>query len=298
MHPLFSKLNKGLYMPDRKPRRDLLYALDAIMALDDEEASMQAAAISLLYCVNSGESGSMFVTKQVSDDLIKSDIPCPDFGNVPWPMEFMEVIFEDQGIPDVLINRDPVRPWVWAYETRYNMPYPEELTASEEMSMALPTSDGRQGYVCHSFKGMDSYASGSPLSDSSVEGFHEDDNKGGVSRCVAALALLVFKVLLFAATPKFSPKVKLRKFGKPVSGCLRRSPVRQYIVEYLPHHIAEKKSEASKLGESHSFRGRRGHFRTYAAERFVNKKGDRDYIWPVPNPHGEDVKRKFIVRKP
>ena len=72
----------------------------------------------------------------------------------------------------------------------------------------------------------------------------------------------------------------------------------QYIVEYLPHHIAEKKADAAKCGTSHSFRGRRGHWRTYASERYTNKQGSRDYIYPVPNPHGDDVKHKFIVRKP
>lgn len=79
---------------------------------------------------------------------------------------------------------------------------------------------------------------------------------------------------------------------------MNRPKLTRYIVEYLPKQIAEKKAEAAKLGESHSFRGRRGHFRTYTAERYVNKRGDRDYMWPIPNPHGDDVKRKFIVRKP
>ncbi len=264
--------------------------------LSGEESETSNLAIPQLmrhYHTHQGSGAFMYVSKQVTDDLLRSDIPDPDFASLVWPANTLQITFEDPALPVMMVSCEFTKILQWAM-TLFQAPdhYITDMVPKPGVMILSRSADGTWCGLGKDYPEMDLLARG-------VSDEEDLESMGGVSADLFSwLALLLFKILMFAATPKFSPSVKKVRFDKPPIGHLSRPKMDQYIVEYLPHHITEKKAEAEKCGTSHSFRGRRGHFRVYIAERFVNKRGDRDYIYPVPNPHGDDVKRKFIVRKP
>ncbi len=259
-----------------------------------------AAKITLADFAHTSRGAKMFVSKQVSEDLLRSDIPSPDFASVSWPADLLEVEFEDELIPTVMLDRNPIAPYAWAMSVM-GVPYTLKPDTDDRISIVFGDSDlSRLCVMTQTVVEMNKLAGGEGELGALETG---DDTiaaralRTGQQPAMASLLLLLFKVLMFADTPKFKPTQKKHKFGKARPGFLRPPDMRKFIVEYLPKHIEEKRAEAAKLGGSHAFRGRRGHFRTYHSERYTNKRGDKDYMWPIPNPHGEDVRRKFIVRK-
>jgi hypothetical protein len=112
------------------------------------------------------------------------------------------------------------------------------------------------------------------------------------------MALLAYKVLVFASIPQFRPKETSKKelhFGGKPGVCGRpRRPM--FKVLYLPSQRKEKEDyRRAENGAHHEFKGRRGFFRFYQDERFVSLKGQRRFIPPVPGPDGAYPKRKFKV---
>lgn len=297
---------KDLFSRERQPNLRLMQQVNMILriletATDPVSLASAPIALWLLYHSNTNAASSLYVTKQVSDDLLRSDIPDPDFANVTWPATFLEVTYEDPRIPNMLVARQHLEEFEnWIEQTSRRPIYkgadslPDAERTPDIMTILPGKTSSQVSQFQQTFAQVDALARGE--TDQPV---HERST-GDTDTMAAApvLMLLFFKVLLFASIPKFSPRVRVRKFPPPAAGLLRRAPIKEFVVEYLPHHIATKKEEAEKLGQSHAFFGRRGHFRTYASARYVNKQGDRDYIPPVPNPQGADVKRKFIVRKP
>jgi len=146
------------------------------------------------------------------------------------------------------------------------------------------------------FNTFASTGDGSMVPKRGVEGLSEVEQTA-----MSRMALMAFKVLTFASIARFKPQVTLdpptkRQGGKP--GFMNRPKTKRVIVQYLPRHLDERRQARTEAGGGkHTFRGRRGHLRRYRSERYVNKKGCDEWIYPVPAPDGSVPKRVFKVVK-
>ena len=82
---------------------------------------------------------------------------------------------------------------------------------------------------------------------------------------------------------------------------LNRAKLPRYVVKYLPEHLKERAAHAKKVREEaaasgKTFRGRNGHIRKYKDDRFVNMKGQEQFIFPVPGPDGTVPMRRFKIK--
>jgi hypothetical protein len=288
----------------------------------------------------------LWVTQQVSDDLLCSDITEPDFGALHWPHQALEVFFEDPALPGFLVQ------FMTAAEREAHVSEVlgfvdfDELFLSRELmlrrkdtSLFMPNKKQDEPILTflYNAKYKDDYPSiarGGTLHISEInlmtgtggveefvrvakQEFHSykalhghsptglDWNEAGVREMIhgdtAKLGSLLFKVLLFANSKGHAPQKVLTKPTKKEGGKVgfkNRPRLPRYAVRYLPEHLEARAKHARACRGSHSFKGRQGHWRTYHDDRFVNKKGDRDYIYPVPGPDGTFPPRKFVVRKP
>jgi hypothetical protein len=265
------------------------------------------------HIVHQKKGAQMWVSKEVSDDLLASDIDDPDFGDVEWPHAYLEVYFEDASLPAFLLqhgNRDMLRDeFCKLAELPLDM-LRIQRTAEEGyqegdklVDLLAQTADGAIASVTLSHRDMNSYASGGE-----VPGFHAGEKQSlnadldpAEEAELRRLALLAFKLLLFSSSEGFEPRVTdeqptKKQGGK--AGFKDRPKTKRLIVEYLPHHrTAKKKARAEETGKSHEFRGRRGHWRVYRHERYKAMRGVRQFVPPVPGPDGTIPSRRFVVKK-
>lgn len=277
---------------------------------------LQVAALS----AHREEGAQMWVSKQVSDDLLRSVIPEPEFETIQWPAQSLEVVFEDPRLPTLFARNAGTD--LSGYVARRaralgdkaqwlsdSIQFMRGVDDRIQISLYLRHSVGAFDLVTNmrTLKEMDDFASGeyNTTERDVIAGGSEtskmSEGAQEIDEAVRQMSLLFYKVLLFASTPKFGTRQEAHNFprkmgGKP--GHLDRPKLVRHIVEYLPKFIAEKKQEAARLGQSKTFRGRLGHFRTYKSERYVNMQGRREYMWPIPDPLGGDLTKKFVVRRP
>lgn len=252
------------------------------------------------------QGAQMWVSRQVSDDLSRSVIPEPHFEDVAWPLPSIEFVWEDPTIPMFILRNNQladVNDWALAKirpmmdDTWVVNPPPNPGLLTLLAWDMVPASQGGPLLSHTSLRPeeMNKFAMGMEL-DIPHRGDVETDKLE-----IAALhemALLAFKVLMFAGVPRFKarktqdPPTK-KEGGKP--GFMHRPKTDRYIVQYLPRQIQEKRHEAEIAGKSHTFKGRLGHLRTYKSDRYTYKKGQTDYMWPIPDPNGNYPKRNFKV---
>ena len=114
------------------------------------------------------------------------------------------------------------------------------------------------------------------------------------------LTVLLFKVLLLVSSEghgvrRTREKPTKRQGGKP--GMKNRPSMERLIVEYLPKHLDERKAAAQEAaGGKREFEGRRGHWRHFRSDRFVNLQGTKKFIYPIPGPDGTVPRRKLVVK--
>lgn len=255
------------------------------------------------------EGAQMWVTKEVSDDLQVSEIPPDDilFEDLDWPHPRLEIFFEDPAIPSFLaVKSTNVETRAALYRATGNegvLVRPSNETDPENPFITLQAESEDKGHCSAMYKAaeLDHYAAGVDQPPNRKPGdlghmpMPEDENEQ-----LQELGLLLYKVLLFAGSEGHTIRVThdkpTRKQGGK-AGFKNRPRTPRHIVEYLPHHHVEKRKQAREEGKKHEFRGRRGHFRVYKAQRYKQMRGKRQFIYPVPGPDGAIPRRKFVVRK-
>jgi hypothetical protein len=253
----------------------------------------------------------MWVTKDVSDDLQAADLNPDDikFEEIEWPAKRLEVFFEDPSIPSFLaalftneeqrqdlgraINGEADIVTIALDQVQMDKPLIHIQAEDEEASMVSLT---------YTPEDVDKFAAGDDLPENderpssgwSVNMSHDEEAD------LRQLTVLLFKVLLLASSEGHSirrtrDKPTRKQGGKP--GFKNRPATDRLIVEYLPRHFVERRQAAEEEGNTHKFNGRRGHWRRFRSEKFVNMKGKKKFIYPIPGPDGTVPRKKFVVRK-
>lgn len=252
------------------------------------------------------QGAQIWVSRRVSDDLQRSDIPEPDFTGVEWPMPSLEFVFEDPDIPGFLMRNNAITgidDWVfkrirplmvannWGVPEVDGRPPLVAMMACHgngiEWAFVLKTAEAMNNFAAH--WDAEDYAAGDDFET------YPDEAKG-----LSQMALLAFKVLLFAGVPQYKAVKTMdpptrREGGKP--GFMGRPRTPRFIVTYLPKQILELQREAMAARKSHDFKGRRGHLLTYRNERYVRVRWQTRFMPPIPDPHGNYPRRVFKVVK-
>jgi hypothetical protein len=261
------------------------------------------------------EGAQLWVTKEVSDDLQAADLAPDDikFAELEWPASRMEVYFEDPEIPTFLVahvcdaEQSVALGRLTGMQVNITKSYHSDAIDIQEFYIVLMTEDTDTSLISFTYKpeDVDRFATGdldsTSLSPSSAApsltsmDLDEEENEQ-----MRQLAILLFKVLLLASSEGHSvrrtrDKPTKKQGGKP--GFKNRPATDRVIVEYLPRHFVERRKAAEAEGKTHKFNGRRGHWRRFHSDKFVNMKGKKKFIYPIPGPDGTLPRKKFVVRK-
>ena len=230
------------------------------------------------------EEGSQYVVeKRVTDDLMLSDIRDLHFSELPWPCRSLELYFEDPILPTLLIQRRAL-----GTLERELAKFPQggisglELRGTEE-EMDTFALDG------HEVKPLESTMGPDPMETT----LSQEEHLG-----MKELALLAYKVMLYASIPELAPKQvgkgALHHGGKPDVKNRPRRPIYRVVDLPLQYRQSAERIEGTTTKE---FNGRRGHFHHYRSARFVNRKGEHDYFPPIYGPDGTLPRIRARVKK-
>jgi hypothetical protein len=275
----------------------------------DLVASDPAAYIRMTNLLLQTKEGSqLWVAKDVSDDLQAADIDPSEikFEELDWPAERLEVYFEDVAIPTFLAVKTIDAKTAASVFALTGQPTIVQSTC-EKMSegyIMLQAEDEENSMLSFTYTAEDAdrFAAGEDLEYAThataiTEALNDDETAS-----LRQLALLLFKILLLASSEghtvrRTRDKPTRKQGGKP--GFKNRPVTDRLIVEYLPRHKVERaQAETAALGKTHKFLGRRGHWRRFHSEKFVNMQGRKKFIYPIPGPDGKVPRKKFVVRKP
>jgi hypothetical protein len=252
----------------------------------------------------------MWVTKDVSDDLISSDIDPEEikFAEVEWPEQRLELFFEDAELPTVLVSLSSNRDHLVSLQRLLGKsPDPGALPEDEKhdeafVSVQAEDSQGALLSVTYKTVDIDRFAATGDTDQlpSEIANYGRIDLDGEETEAMRFMVVLLFKVLLLAGSEGHSvrrtrDKPSKKQGGKP--GFKNRPVTDRLIVEYLPRHHIERRQAAETEGKTHKFNGRRGHWRRFRSDKFVNLKGKKLFIYPIPGPDGTVPRKKFVVRK-
>lgn len=250
----------------------------------------------------------LWVSQEVSDDLLHTQLDDVDFDTLPWPADFLEVCFEDPQIPSTLMQRYSRPAFLERLEKDAGIDAKWWETASiisstpaDELTfLSLVHVRGYSVVVTGPGTRMNSFATAGDLY---VRGdCFEDEgiDKKDADKKNQRLLNLTYKVLLYASSEGNAPRATLEKptkkqGGKP--GFNGRPKTARLIVEYLPHQRSERQKQAAEAKGKNQFNGRRGHFRVYRAERYKAMRNKRMFIYPIPGPDGTvpDRRKEFRV---
>lgn len=168
------------------------------------------------------EGAQMWVTKQVSHDLMRSDIPEPDFESLVWPAQSLEFVFEDPQLPTfILRNVAPatLREYSRSIADDITAVKPSRQAADEGLiyydsrvlaSVFLKTPKNSLLSSCMTIEELNKFARGE-AQDSDGKFCMEDELVGSAADTshddpLRDLMLLAYKILLFAGTPRFAPE--------------------------------------------------------------------------------------------
>jgi len=261
------------------------------------------------------DGAQMWVSKDVSADLQASDLRAgdigeQDFSKIPWPHDRLEMVFEDAALPSFLFQRGS-RDLLGADYAKWANMHPIQSRGRYDdkeggqtllIDVVAQTPDKLVAAVCLDWDDMNLFAAGKDYADElrsdGVIDLTDDETQE-----LRELAVLAFKVLMFAASDGCKPRETMdpptkRQGGKP--GFKNRPRTKRLIVEYLPRQVTEKRKviAEAKTGKTHQFLGRRGHWRLYQAARYTTMLGVSKFIYPVPGPDGTVPRRNFKVVKP
>lgn len=249
----------------------------------------------------------LHVQKEVSDDLRASDLPqSVRLQDIVWPSRCVEMYFEDPLLPTVLLMK--------IYPAELGKLFPGmsvNLPAEEYTTALIQEGNGLRGRFLSLQIRPEQYqlfmdeARVNTMRDKGTGLFtHELNEQDHASLCY--LLHLCMRVFAFASIPHMRPAPITRKQmhygGKPdVRGRPNRPAFRALYLPNIKYQFAgenERGGSGEGDGTHRSFRGRRGHFRFFRSDYFVNKKGGWTLIRPVPAKDGTYPTRKMYVRKP
>lgn len=216
------------------------------------------------------------VTKQVSDDLLLSDFsPGSNFDDVPWPSDSVEMYFEDPKIPTYLVQRHETEKIEKLFAIDILNPATKIVTIMEERDGAICTQNLKAEHWAEALKtGFIAKQMDGPVALSTKE-----------NEVMVEATKLALKVFAYIAASKETPTIIHRKEmnfgGKPGVKSRPQRPTSRVRYFSAPSNSSEQKHGTAR------FLGRRGHFRNYKSDVFVNKKGTWTYIAPVAGPDGE-----------
>ena len=256
------------------------------------------------------EGSQFWVSKEVSDDLQASDIDAPDFATLEWPHDFLEIYFEDRTLPSFLFHRsrrDSLAEFI-SKQSEINISIEPALILGYSSETVLydiyaDTKDGGIVSVSLAASDMNAYAVSGLVNEhfDHHRAFNESDINEEENAGIMWMANMAFKALLFAASEGCAPRKTddqptKKQGGKP--GFKSRPKRPRLIVEYLPRHRKERKEQSAAVtGKTHEFNGRRGHWRIYKSDRYVQMQGKRQFIYPVPDKNGNYPKRQLRLVK-
>jgi hypothetical protein len=295
------------YLPAEKLTESACCAALALWGPDIQ--AVNRAAIGLLHVKRGCQ---LWVSKEVSDDLLAASVDEVKFEDVAWPHYRMEVYFEDRDIPTLLVSDTTMR--------RY-MEELNDLTGTK--IAAVERSDNRVMHIqleergtltatsmAHRPEELNAYAMQAEDTWDSLPEAEKVNAAGAFSRrlemedkrVLQHMLLLFYKVLLYCASEGCAPRRTVEQPTKAQggkAGFLDRPKRPRLLVEYLPRQKKQRADEARALQakEGHRFLGRRGHWRVYRHERYTTKQGERQFIYPLPGPDGTYPKKKFVVIK-
>jgi hypothetical protein len=238
----------------------------------------------------------MRVQKEVTDDLLLTDLGKVEFDEIPWPYNSIELWFEDPTLPTVLVSRA-------ATEVLNKMVEGVRFSDVPGGVRVVVRMQSKEGLV---------------LVHNVHVGMWEDLMKHGTLPLVPGptsrldpledaamryMLILALKVFAYASLPKYKPEkvgeVTRKMGGKP--GLYNRPKRPAVRIVYLPEvHSARAPAEQERLAAGKRImRERRGHFRHFRSDYFIHKKGTRTFIPPfrrtdLPPTHAT----RALVRKP
>jgi hypothetical protein len=232
------------------------------------------------------------VQKEVSDDMLQTDLGNTTMDEIPWPAKAVEMFFEDPALPTLALAKLTVpeiekmipgltiaphatNPSHWIYEPRVILC----INLVESIWDQVLFKDER----FHMEKAT-------PL----------DNEEDQVLKEALRLAI---KVFAYASLPRYKPvpvtEITKKMGGKPG---FRDRPKRPALrVVYLPsvHTVLpETNHEPTGQGKTHAFKGRRGFFRTFRHERYTVMRGKRIFVAPIVVDKGIHEKQTIYVRQP
>lgn len=254
----------------------------------------------------------MWVSKEVTDDLMETRMSGVDFSTVNWPACSVEFVFEDPTIPNFVLRydaQDATMAWLCGL-LKLPPQVPKTETDPRKFLLILlcdrtPVAAGGPliATASHTVAEFSEFAGGGGEIEELEETGGMQKLTGGEVAAMRDLALLAFKVLAFASIPQFAPvkhegPVSKREGGKP--GFMGRPRTDRLVVKYLPAQIVELRKQAAARAArgGRNFRGRHGHIRYFRSDRFVNLKGTWTFVAPSYGPDGTLPKRKFKVVRP
>lgn len=258
-----------------------------------EAASSFNAWVVLQELVHHSIGVQMRVQKELSDDLILSDMANLSFNDIPLPAKSLEVFFEDANLPSVLV-------------TKCN------ANDIERQLKGLVIGGNREDQVmCR----MDQRnGSGPPvivLLNLRKDNWDEIFNQGVMpnmahshglneseNACIREMLRLAVKVFAYACLPRYRPApagIITRAMGGKVG--YQGRPSRPTIrVVYMPSvHTIRPGYVAPGDGPKREWKGRRGFFMVFRHDRYKNMKGKMIYVAPT-RVEGEQT--LLIARKP
>lgn len=270
------------------------------------------------------EGVQMRVTKAVTRDLILSDFSgSVKNSSIAWPARSVEVFFEDDNLPTILLSRYSLRSLMQTLKLHEIVSVFDKQAEADEvvkrnfnstrLSAVLwkknyETINGETIVISHNIQldGIDEInyepvilAFNEKLFSDS-EFFHINLIESDQREYLYSVASLAFRAFAFASIPAFRPaKVQHKEITKKQGGkaeFMGRPVLPVLRVIYAPSIIHER-SASVKTGKTRQFKGRRGHFHFYKSDRFVNRKGTWDYYPPIYVTEN-NTKTVYVVRKP
>jgi hypothetical protein len=312
MRPQLNTLSKELRFPPEKEEQ-MFRVCEHILAnahmrhLKDAQLTIPSPVMTGAMFLNHCRNGSQLrVSQEVSYDLEHSDIEVPDFSAIALPSKSIEFVFDDPALPGFLFqcisSWDLINLLIPGFRL-YTPDFFEGLAHenAERIRLVFSANSNRREYN-HMFLLPDSinqYAKREidlPTNKDDDYEFELTENEEVDMRYMAVLA---FKVLLFASIPQYKPLVRTAPITKKDGakpGFNFRPTRPTFTVTYLPRQRQEAQAQGDSAKKI-NFKGRIGTFRTYRDDRFVNMKGKTIYLAPIPAPDGTMPKRVFRVIK-
>jgi len=268
----------------------------------------------------------LFIEKNVTDELINTDLKDIRFEEINFPASSVELYFEDRKFPTIIFQNYSglENPFIYKKDAKnvaklfnVNVDELEKIAYQMEKSLEKPFKDR-----CNKIGQNINFIDGaimiySAVDESNNECFYrinflsEEINKwicNGYSinsnlnqyekEYQKDLYKLCCKVFLYISIPQYKAipitKKQLKKEGKP---CVKNRPNRPISkVIYVPSVInIDKINKSTKNGDMKKPHFRRGHFRMLRNERF-KKQGELIFVRPCMI-HGGDMKDKLYVAR-